>query len=515
MLFLFDNFSLDSRRRELRCGAEPRAIEPQVFDLLEFLIRNRDRVVSKDDLIAAVWKGRIVSDATLASRINSARNAISDNGESQRLIRTVQRKGVRFVGEVKEELQRGSAAVEQSNRAFALPDRPSIAVLPFQNMSGDPEQEYFADGIVEDLTTALSRMRSLFVIARNSSFAFKGRAVDVKQIGRELGVHYVLEGSVRKCGNRVRITSQLVEAETGNHVWAERYDRALDDIFALQDEITLSVIGAIEPSLRQAEIARVKRKRPDSLNAYDLVLRALPHVYAAMAEDAVKAVPLLNKALVLDPDYADAHALLAWSHQILFARGGYGEDSRLAAIRHAHAAMAHGQDNATALAMAAYVTAMVEHDRSVAFETFERALGLAPSSVFTLFLGSVAMAWAGEAERAIDWAQRALRFSPLDRMNAYSFGAMAIAHFLRGRSEEAQKCASRAVQSLPGFSVLHFLEAAPLVVLGRTDEAKAAAARGLALQPSFSILGLVRALAIPASLATPLVESWRAAGLPS
>ena len=194
---------------------------------------------------------------------------------------------------------------------LTLPDKPSIAILPFANLNGDPEQEYFADGMVEEIITALSRIRWLFVIARNSSYTHKGQSVDVKQVGRELRVRYVLEGSVRKAGNRVRITAQLIEAEAGSHVWAERYDRSLDDIFALQDEIALSTVGAIEPSLREAEIERVKRKRPDSLDAYDLVLRALPHVYAVMPEEAQKAVPLLERALALEPDYGLAHAFLA------------------------------------------------------------------------------------------------------------------------------------------------------------------------------------------------------------
>jgi TolB-like protein/Tfp pilus assembly protein PilF len=512
MLFMFDDFRLDSRRRELRRGAEACPIEPQVFDLLEFLIRNRERVVTKDDLIATVWNGRIVSDATLASRINSARTAIGDDGGTQRLIRTVHRKGVRFVGDV-EEMPEGGVV---EGPASAQRDKPSIAILPFQNMSGDPEQEYFADGIVEDITTALSRMRSLFVIARNSSFAFKGRAVDVKEVGHELGVRYVVEGSVRKAGDRVRITTQLVETETGNHVWADRYDRPLDDIFELQDEITLSVIGTIEPRVRQAEIERIKRKRPDRLDAYDLVLRALPLISASMmAEDAARAVPLLENALALQPDYAEAHAMLAWSHQILFRQERNTETNRNAAIRHARAAMAHGQDNVTALTMAAYVIAMVEHDRPVAFEAFERALSIGPSSAITLFFGSVAFAWAGEAERAIEWGERALRFSPFDFLNIFSFGAIAIGLFQKGEYERAAKYASRAIQSNPSFSLLHFLQVGPLFKLGRIDEAKASAARGLELQRSFSIARTIAALAIPPALSTKLEEAWRAVDLPA
>jgi len=216
LLYLFEDFALDCERRELRRATELLSVEPQVFDLLQYLIRNRERVVSKDDLVAAVWHGRIVSEATLSSRINAARCALDDNGEEQRLIRTIVRKGIRFVGTVREEPAVGSTA------ALTLPDYPSIAVLPFVNMSDDPEQEYFADGMVEDLITGLARVKWLFVIARNSTFAYKGRAVDVKQVGRELGVRYVLEGSVRKAANRVRVTGQLVEAENGRHLWAER-----------------------------------------------------------------------------------------------------------------------------------------------------------------------------------------------------------------------------------------------------------------------------------------------------
>jgi TolB-like protein len=237
LLFLFDKFSVDTGRRELRRDGELRSVEPQVFDVLEFLIRNRDRMVSREDLLAAVWNGRIVSESTLASRINAARTALGDNGEDQRFIRTVLRRGIRFVGNVREEQKPAGAtagvAAERPRSVLPLPDRPSIAVLPFSNMSGDPEQDYFADGISEDIITGLSKLRWFFVIARNSSFTYKSRAIDIRQVGQELGVRYVLEGSVRKSGNRVRITAQLIDAATGNHLWADRYDGDLTDVFAL------------------------------------------------------------------------------------------------------------------------------------------------------------------------------------------------------------------------------------------------------------------------------------------
>jgi adenylate cyclase len=409
-------------------------------------------------------------------------------------------------------LRPGGGATETP--ALGLPDKPSIAVLPFQNMSGDPEQEYFADGMVEDIITGLSRIKWLFVIARNSTFTYKGRAIDVKQVGRELGVRYVLEGSVRKAADRVRITGQLIDAATGAHVWAQRFDRRLEDIFALQDEITLNVVGAIEPSLRDAEIERAKRKRPDSLDAYDLVLRAIPHVYLAMPEEAAKALPLLEQALVLDPSYAGAHGWLTWCHEILFVRAGFKEENRAAAIRHARAAITHGRDDATALALGAWGISMVEHDRVTAFEAFEQAIALSPSSSFTLFLGSVAMAYAGEAERAIEWAERALRVSPLDRLNYFSFHALAIGCLLRGRYEEAASAGRRAVQSMPSFSVSHSLLAAALVNLDRMAEAKAVAARVVALLPSFSGSGFCAALETPTALTEILTNAWREAGLP-
>ncbi len=394
-----------------------------------------------------------------------------------------------------------------------LPDKPSIAVLPFQNMSGDSEQDYFVDGMVEDIITGLSRIKWLFVIARNSSFAYKGRSPDIRQVGRELGVRYLLEGSVRKAAGRVRITGQLVEAETGRHIWAERYDRAMDDIFALQDEITLSVVAAIEPSLRQAEIERVKRKRPEHLDAYDLVLRAMPFALASMPESALQALALLERALALEPDYALAHGYAAYCHENLFVRAGRREENRQATIRHAHAALAYGQDDAMALALAGFNIGMIEHDRAAAREAFEAALALSPSSAFTYFCGS-SVAWAGEAERAIEWAKRALRLSPFDPWSYFAWSALSVAFFQQAGYDDAANAARKSIQGNPGFSISHMLLAAALAKLGRIDEAKAAASRVLALQPGFSIGEWCAAIDPAPAIAAPLTEALRAAGLP-
>jgi TolB-like protein len=483
-------------------------VEPQVFDLLLYFAHNTNRVISKDELIERIWKGRAISDAALNSRINSVRRAIGDTGKQQALIRTIQRRGFLFAAEVT------TPRVVPGQAKLTLPNKPSIAVLPFDNMSGDPQQEYFADGVVEDIITGLSRIKWLFVIARNSSFTYKGKAVDVKRVGHELGVRYVLEGSVRKADQRVRISAQLIEAETGVHLWAERYDRRLEDIFALQDEITLSAVGAIEPSLRDAEIARVERKRPDNLDAYDLLLRAIPLVYVAMPEQASRAMPLLEQALALEGDYAAAHGLLAWCHEILFVRAGSKQDSRIAAIRHARAAVTHGRDDATALSLGAFVIGMVEHDLPAALEAFERAQALSPSSAFALFGGCTVQAYAGNAERAMEWAERALRVSPIDRLTYVPHHVLAIGHFLLGQYDEAEHAARRAILSNPDFSVSHSLLAAALAELGQVEAAKAAAMQVMALQPSFSSHGFCAAVGIVPALAKPLTEAWRQAGLP-
>ena len=403
---------------------------------------------------------------------------------------------------------------DPEHASLTIPDRPSIAVLPFTNLSGDLEQDYLTDGMVEDIISGLSRIKWLFVIARNSSFAYKGKAVNVKQAGRELGVRYILEGSIRKASNRVRVTGQLIEAESGRHVWADRYDRTLDDVFAIQDELTMSVVAAIEPNLRQAEIERVKRKRPDSLDAYDLVLRALPHVYTAMPDGAAKALPLLESALKMEPDYALAHGFAAWAHEIMFARGGAHEENRLGAARHAYAAIAHGGDDAIALSLGGFALGLVAHDREAAHQAFETARALSPSCALTYILGSVVMAYAGDADRAIEWGQSAMRLSPFDPMNMAPLLSITLGHFQRGEIEAAAGAAHRVFQAHPYWSLAHVLLAATQVKLGKLASAKSAAGKVLELQPNFKISELCATFDIHLSLATPLSEALREAGLP-
>jgi adenylate cyclase len=407
-----------------------------------------------------------------------------------------------------------SPAGKTSASELARPNKPSIAVLPFQNMSGDAEQEYFADGMVEDIITGLSRFKWLFVIARNSTFAYKGRSVDIKQVGQELGVRYVLEGSVRKAAGRVRITTQLIDAETGAHVWAERYDRPMDDIFALQDEITLSTVAAIEPSVRRAEIERAKRKRPENLDAYDLVLRATPLADTGMPDGASAALPFLERAIALDPNYALAHGQAAFCNEILYIRAGRREEIRNAAIRHAHSAIALGPDDASALVYGGIAIGLVEHDRALAQEVFESALAVSPSAAWAYLWGALILGWGGDAERAIEWGERGIRLSPFDPWITAALHGISMGHFLNGRYEDAAKAARRAIRSKPGFSISYMFLAAALAKLERIDEAKAAAERVLQLQPNFSSTGQCTAIGCVPILAMPLIEALRTAGLP-
>jgi TolB-like protein/class 3 adenylate cyclase len=414
-------------------------------------------------------------------------------------------------------------AAAESNRtdsapappSLPLPDKPSIAVLPFANLSGDPEQDYFADGVVEDIITGLSRIKWVFVIARNSSFAYKGKAMDVKQVGRELGVRYVLEGSVRKSSNRVRITGQLIDTASGTHIWADRYDRELDDIFALQDELTISVVGVIEPTLRQAEIERARRKRPDSLDAYDLYLRALPFAFTAMPQDADRALTLLKSAIELEPDYAAAHAMIAWCHEQRYLRGGLHEDTKAAALRHARKAIAVGGDDAAALATAGFVVAVVESDYATATDAFDRSFALSSSSALALGFSSIVRAWRGDDATAVEQAERAIRLSPFDPLLYLPYIGLAYAHFAAGRFEEAAAAAGRASQSNPRFSMPYVLHAAALANLGRGEEAMAVTQRLRDVEPDLTVATAIRS----ARFANPeknaeLGDALRSAGLP-
>jgi TolB-like protein len=488
--FLFAGQILDKERRELRRGGDTIAVEPQVFDLLVYLVENRDRVVSKDDLIASVWGGRIVSDSSLTSRINAARKAIGDNGEDQRLIRTVARKGLRFIGDVKLAAEAASSSVppnEAPLAALPLPDRPAIAVLPFVNMTDDPAQEYFSDGITEDIITALSKLRWFFVIARNSSFIYKGRAVHLKQIADELGVRYVLEGSVRKGGDRVRITAQLNDVASGGHIWAERYDRGIADVFAVQDEITEAIVAAIEPQLYAAENFRARRKAPDSMDAWDLVMRALSHYWRVTRQDNVVAQALLEKATELDPNYGQALGLLAASYTFS-AHMGWADTPKVAPLAEQAASAAilvDGEDAWAHHALGCVYLFARRFDDSLA--EFDAALRLNPN--FSLAQGyyGLALSYCGRWQEGEQAARRALRLSPRDPLSAVYCGIVSYARFLGRDYDEAMRLARDAIRQRGDFVGAHRVLTAAAGLAGRGDVAKAALQELCRVQPNVSL----------------------------
>jgi adenylate cyclase len=381
----------------------------------------------------------------------------------------------------------GRPSSREEPRPLPLPNKPSIAVLPFTNMSPDTEQEYFADGVVEDIITALSRIRSFFVIARNSAFTYKGRSVDIRQVGRDLGVRYVVEGSVRRAGDRVRLTSQLIEAATGTHLWADRFDGSLADIFDFQDRITEGVVAAIEPSLRQAEIERARRKRPNSLDAYDLHLRAMPLAYANTPDAGNEALALLTEALKLDPSYAAAQAHAAWCYEQRYQRGGRNPEDKREAVRHARSVIASTTDDALALAISGFIVGMLTLDYAAAVGAADRALALNGNSALVLGFATMTEANAGQHDKALEHGMRAIRLSPLDPMNYHPYLGMGFAYFFSGRGEEAVAAAQRAIQVNPTFVVSHALLVASYAQLDELDAAKRAANRLLDLAPGFTV----------------------------
>ncbi|HUO97580.1 MAG TPA: adenylate/guanylate cyclase domain-containing protein [Rhizomicrobium sp.] len=400
----------------------------------------------------------------------------------------------------------------------ALPDKPSIAVLPFANMSGDPEQEYFADGMVEDIITALSRFNQFFVIARNSSFTYKGRAVDVRQAAKELGVRYVLEGSVRKAGSRLRITGQLIDALTGGHLWADRFDGGLEDVFDLQDKITASVVGAIEPTLRKEEIERARRKPVENMDAYDLYLRALPHVYAFRPDENQAGFELLQKAIGLDPNYAPALAFAAWALEQRLTRGWptIGADDKDLAIRLARRAIAAGSDDAMSLVVGGFVLVMVARDYDAGLEAVRRAVELNPGAGFVVFLGAAAMIFGGDPEDAIPHLERAMALNPLDPGFFMYLTCAGLAHLLSGRTERALELAKRSASIYPDWDTTYWVLVPANAALDRMAEARAALARFMPLAPGMTSVSRLREhlpFKNPASFEV-LLDGFRKAGLP-
>jgi len=502
--FIFGDHVLDVERRELHRGPAPIAIGPQVLDLLVYLLQNRDRVVTKNDLIASVWGGRIVSESTLTSRINAARSAIGDTGADQQLIRTLARKGFRFVGAVREHRQpagtgpghdvqtaqhqadwstdaslaAGEATpqrqrMQRESMTSDISERPSVVVLPFANLSGDPEQDYFADGLTEDITTALSLWHSFPVIARGSAFAYKGQAPDIRKVGNELSARYVVEGSVRKAGNRVRIAVQLIDTESGHHVWANRYDRELTDIFALQDEITERVAAIIEPAIATSERKRISSRPPKDLNAWDLCIQGYALIYQGTREGNERARELFQRAIALDPAYARAWTGLAYT---------YSRDFRLwhtlapeiaanKALEMARQAVRVDDTDSEAHHMLGRGFNMTgQHENALA--EMRRAIELNPqNSTASWTLGGVLYTH-GRAEEAIPWIEKALDINPLDPRNYVVKTHLAAAKLCVGDYESAVELTRAAIRQRPDYIDSRVTLAAALGHLGRADEAR-------------------------------------------
>ena len=405
----------------------------------------------------------------------------------------------------------------ETAQPLALPDKPSIAVLPFENMSGDPEQEYFADGMVEDIITGLSRSKSLFVIARQSTFTYKGKAVDIKQVGRELGVRYVLEGSVRKVGNRVRITGQLIDAATGVHLWADRFDSLLEDIFDLQDRVTSSVIGAIAPQLQRAEIERAQRKPTGSLQAYDYYLRALARFYKFTREAHLEALKLAEIASDMDPEFAAAYALGArcYLQRKAFGWSFDAAQERVEARRLARRAIELDQDDPLVLAWAGHALAFVVGEIEEGAALLSRAINLDPNQATARFWSGWVHLFSGEIDAAIEQFQVALRLSPLDPSIFTAQAGMAFAHFLAGRNEEASSWATAAIRRQPKFLPAQCILAACHAMSGRVEEAREVCARAIQLDPTLRISGIKDSAPYrrPEDI-EKLAQAFRIAGMP-
>jgi len=478
----FGPFRLDLRRRQLSRGGKAVPLGSRALDLLCALAAARGDLVPKDRLMAELWPGIAVEEHNLYVHVSTLRKALEDEENERAHLITVPGRGYRLVGT----RSRADSRPSEAGEGLPLPDRPSIAVLPFQNMSGDPEQDYFADGIVEEITTALSRFRHLFVIASNSGFAYKGRAVDVKQVGRELGVRYLLEGSVRRAANRVRITGKLIDAANGAHLWADRFEADLDDVFGLQDRVTASVVGAIPPRLETAEIERVKRKPTGRLDAYDHYLRGAA-IAGHMSRDASdEALRRLYKALELDPDFAMVYARAAECYAFRKGNGwmtGRAEEIAEAA-RVGRRAAEVGNDDALALAYGGFVLAYVAGELDEGAALVDRALSLNLNSADAWAASGWMKLCLGEPAAATDRLAVAIRLSPLDPLLFVWQSFMALAHIFAGRGDAAVLWIERSLREQPDYPGALRIAAVANALVGRVEEAHKAMARVRQLDPA-------------------------------
>jgi TolB-like protein/Tfp pilus assembly protein PilF len=485
--YRFGPYLVDRRSACLRRAGIIVPLRPKSFDVLVYLAQHPGRLVPKAELIDNVWQNLTVTPNSLVQCVKEIRQALDDN--SQAIIETVSKRGYLFASPViaiNGDDEPASTDTDE-DRALPLPDRPSIAVLPFDNMSGDPDQDYFADGISEDLITGLSRIRWLFVIARNSTFVYKGRAVDVRQVARELGVRYVLEGSVRRAGERLRVSAQLIDAVTGGHHWAEQYDRELGDIFAIQDEITSRVVASIQPRLLAAEGVRAFSRSPGDLGAWELVARAQTHVWRLNRTDSEAAIEALNRAVDAYPDYAPARSLLAFCLVFAAHNGWIDRDQGLLAAR-PHIVRAIALDDCDPWGQIAFgYWSMMERRTEESLAAFRRAVNLNPSSAAAHCYLSHGLAFSGRDREAIAHGEEAIRLSPLDPEMAMMLGGIAVAHYIAGRYEEAVRYSEELLRLRPGFQGAQRMRCASLAQTGKLEEARKFLATVRLEQPRLSL----------------------------
>lgn len=481
-VYRFAGFSLDPGAGMLRKGGREIVLRPKSLELLAFLLRNTGRVISKDELLSSVWNDRIVTEDSLTQCVHDIRRALAD--DEQNLVRTVPRRGYLFPSEALEGQMHGPASLETAASGDA--GRPSIAVLPFNNMSADPSQEFFSDGITEDITTALCKLRGFFVIARNTMFTYKGKPVDVRAAGRELGVRYLLEGSVRKAGERIRVTAQLVDAATGSHLWSDHYDRKLDDIFAIQDEITTSVVGRIGPELFAAEHARARRKLPENLDSWECTLRALFLTSRLSEEDSGEALALLDRAIGTDPANAHALGLKAWILIWRTAQGWHDRDRAIAEAASLSTRALDADETEPWAWMGQGIADILMRRTGPAAAAFAHAVDLNPNFAMAHGMLGLAHAFAGEADRAITFIDQASRLSPREVFHGAFAQQYAFAHFVAGDYVLSFDCAKKAHQLRPGHAYPLLIAAACAGHLGEAGSAASLLAALNSVAPAIS-----------------------------
>ena len=507
----FGPFRVSVATRVLSRNDLPIALGARTLDLLLALVRRQGQVATKNELMDDVWPGTYVEENNLPAQIYALRKALDDQPEGWRYVQTIPGRGYRFVPPPK------SDAVAAPDASLPLPNKTSIAVLPFANMSGDPEQQYFADGVAEDILTALARCGSLFVIARNSSFVYKDRPVDVRRVGGELGVRYVLEGSVRRSGQRLRVTGQLIDATSGAHVWANRFDGDLGDVFDLQDRITEGVVGAVEPALQLAEIERLKQKSNANFSSYDCLLRAQELEYEFTEESIDAALQELQRALQIDPTYAPAMALTALCYGVRRTQGWAMDSAEEQAegLRFAMQALHLGTYDSNVLWRSAWATWQLGHDEERVLELAYRALEVNPNSAIAMAMAGRLEALAGNFAKGKDLLLRAQRLSPRDPRAWLAATGMSIVALGEDQYEDGAEWARRAHAQNPRFTGALRLLTTHLAYLGQVEEAQETLAKLLSIDPDLTISKFrSRRRFIAEGLFQKLSEGWRRAGLP-